>query len=1099
MSVNYVIISIYLYTQVKSITSFESKGVLSGVGDSVFANNYSPVGAVIYAVDYSIINLYGSAQITNNTVQRYAVMYLGDSNLTLHDSGNVKFTNNVGSLMGLNSIISFIGSVVFENNKRLQNIITDNFREGGAVTLFQSNVRFFSTCRLQHNKAAAYGGAILASESKVYVTGNVAIAHNTAATSGGGMYLLNSELNCEQKCTLSLLNNTATIKGGGVHAISSLIKVVSWFTYAPSVIEEVRIFFSNNIAERGGGLSLEANAKLYILRYTPHLTDAYEIEFKANIADYGAAVYVDDDTNSGACAIMPRTECFFQVLVVYSESFGLIGSSSIAPCMLFSQNHANNSGSMLYGGLLDRCAVSQFAEVHKYGYQDQVVQAGVNYFCNFSTMIDVIYGNDKLQALTNVHISSQAVQLCLCKSFKHNCSHENIKDVKKGNTFTVSLVAVNQIGYPVDGTIHATLKFTESGLAEGQLTRKIHGKCTDLDFNIVSPHDTEELILYASDGPCKDAPLSRKTVKVHFVPCSCPVGLQVSTNNDTNCTCDCHHDIDQYVEQCDGHTGSFVRKSQSRAWISYINHTNSAGYLVYSNCPFDYCNSSHSPVDLNHPDGADALCAFNRSSLLCGSCHPGLSLSLGSSRCLLCPSYWPALFITITIVAILAGIALVALLLVLNMSVAVGTLNGLIFYANVVYASKSVLLPFQESNFLTVFIPWLNLELGIDTCYFPGMDTYTKTWLQLAFPTYVILLVVSVIIISSYSTRFSNLIGRKDPVATLATLILFSYARLLEICFKSLSVGILEYPDGSHKMLWLPDATVKYLSGKHIPLFIVAVLILLAGLVYTALLFSWQWLLYLPRWKIFKWSRDPKFQIVLQTYHMPYSAKHRYWTGLLLIVRAVMYFVAAVNVSNSHQIALTAIIFSVCCIVLLKGFIGSRVYAKWAVDVLETFFYLNILFFAIFTLYTSSDPHSNVQAPAYASVTITFIILLLIILYHVYTYTTVFSKFKTTKPGRMIDKWVNESDPKPEPKHQSPLPDDDIHILLDTIDRPVKNNDYRVSLGHNLMEPTHSVVEVHKPYITSSVDDTHKMHGENQTLEMEGKLKSCTEEKNSSD
>ena len=77
----------------------------------------------------------------------------------------------------------------------------------------------------------------------------------------------------------------------------------------------------------------------------------------------------------------------------------------------------------------------------------------------------------------------------------------------------------------------------------------------------------------------------------------------------------------------------------------------------------------------------------------------------------------------ITIAAILAGIALVTLLLVLNMTVAVGTLNGLIFYANVVSANKSILLPFQRTNFITVFISWLNLELGIDTCYFPGMDT----------------------------------------------------------------------------------------------------------------------------------------------------------------------------------------------------------------------------------------------------------------------------------------------------------------------------------------------------------------------------------------
>ena len=56
-------------------------------------------------------------------------------------------------------------------------------------------------------------------------------------------------------------------------------------------------------------------------------------------------------------------------------------------------------------------------------------------------------------------------------------------------------------------------------------------------------------------------------------------------------------------------------------------------------------------------------------------------------------------------------------------------------------------------------------------------------------------------------------------MATLATLILVSYTKVLEICFKSVSVGILEYPDSSNAMLWLPDATVKYLSGNHIPLF----------------------------------------------------------------------------------------------------------------------------------------------------------------------------------------------------------------------------------------------------------------------------------------
>ena len=357
----------------------------------------------------------------------------------------------------------------------------------------------------------------------------------------------------------------------------------------------------------------------------------------------------------------------------------------------------------------------------------------------------------------------------------------------------------------------------------------------------------------------------------------------------------------------------------------------------------------------------------------------------------------------INIAAVIAGIALVTLVLVLNMTVAVGTLNGLILYANVVYANKSILLPFQETNFITVFISWLNLELGIDTCYFPGMDTYIKTWLQLAFPAYIILLVVLVIIISTHSIKFSNLIGKKDPVATLATLILLSYAKLLETCFKALTVGTLKYPDGTSKPLWLPDATVKYLSGKHISLFIAAVLILLVGLVYTALLFSWQCFLHLPKWGIFKWSRNPKIHTFIETYHTPYTPKHRYWTGLLLIVRIVLYLIAAANVSNDPTVALTAITLMVCCIALLKGFIVSSLYRKWPMDVLETFFCLNILFFMIFSWYSLGNEHIHREAIAYTSVIITFIVLLLIILYHVYTYTTVFSKVKKTKFGRMMD------------------------------------------------------------------------------------------------
>ena len=145
-------------------------------------------------------------------------------------------------------------------------------------------------------------------------------------------------------------------------------------------------------------------------------------------------------------------------------------------------------------------------------------------------------------------------------------------------------------------------------------------------------------------------------------------------------------------------------------------------------------------MNLNLSDGANAQCAYNHSKFLCGTCQKHLSLSLGSSRCLPCQSHWRAVFVVILLAAAIAGILLVTALLALNMTVAVGLINGFIFYANIVAANSAVFFPSSEPSFPTVFVAWLNLDIGIDVCFFDGLDAYTKTWLQLAFPVYISLL-----------------------------------------------------------------------------------------------------------------------------------------------------------------------------------------------------------------------------------------------------------------------------------------------------------------------------------------------------------------------
>ena len=121
------------------------------------------------------------------------------------------------------------------------------------------------------------------------------------------------------------------------------------------------------------------------------------------------------------------------------------------------------------------------------------------------------------------------------------------------------------------------------------------------------------------------------------------------------------------------------------------------------------------------------------------------------------------------------GIALVFLLFVCKLTVATGTLSGLVFHANIVGANRNI---FLSIDALSVFISWLNLDFGIETCFYNGMDAYSKTWLQFVFPVYIWVMVGLIIIGSYHSHKFAKLLGN-NPVSVLATLILFSYTKIL--------------------------------------------------------------------------------------------------------------------------------------------------------------------------------------------------------------------------------------------------------------------------------------------------------------------------------
>ena len=299
----------------------------------------------------------------------------------------------------------------------------------------------------------------------------------------------------------------------------------------------------------------------------------------------------------------------------------------------------------------------------------------------------------------------------------------------------------------------------------------------------------------------------------------------------------------------------------------------------------------------------------------------------------------------------------------------------------------------NSSNFLTVFISWLNLDFGIPLCFYNGMDAYARIWLQFVFPIYIWLVIGLIILLSNFSQRIAKVFGT-NPVAVLATLFLLSYTKILRTIITAVSLTFLEYPD-QNKAVWLHDANIGYLEGKHIPLFLAAVFMFLTFfLPYTIVLLLGQCFQARSHMWLFSWANNSRLKAFMDAYHAPYKPRHRYWTGLLLVIRSIMFLTLGFNPNSDPSITLLIIILTVL-VIYSWAWVAGGVYKNWWLEILESSFILNLGIMAAATyklqlencedrLDVSLKLGGRNLAPAYVSLSIAFVTTIGIFAYHVY-------------------------------------------------------------------------------------------------------------------
>ena len=401
--------------------------------------------------------------------------------------------------------------------------------------------------------------------------------------------------------------------------------------------------------------------------------------------------------------------------------------------------------------------------------------------------------------------------------------------VYPGEDFHISATTVGQRSGTVPGYIHVVLSNPSSmtKILHSQESQTVHSynECAKLTYTIFSNRESEQLMLVAVRPHLTiDTKSNYNNPVINVTLKRCPVGFELS-NGTNGFQCSCSSRLTQVHDGITCNISTQTIHRPPAVWIGYHktagqNSTNEIGVvLVHPNCPLHYCVSTTN--DINLAETPDMQCAFNHSGTLCGACRLGFSLLLGTSACKRCPNGYLLLLLVFSV----AGIALLALLFVCNLTVTEGTIGGLIFYANIIWVNQAIFFPPGTMNILTVFLAWVNLDLGIETCFYQGMDMYVKTWLQFAFPIYLWGISGLLIFLSNRFVAISRLlkfIGGK-PVHVLSTLFLLTYAKLQRTIIAALSFTYFSYPDGHVEYVWLYDANIGYLSTKHIPLFVVAV------------------------------------------------------------------------------------------------------------------------------------------------------------------------------------------------------------------------------------------------------------------------------------
>ena len=789
------------------------------------------------------------------------------------------------------------------------------------IKALKSSVTFSGEIIFSHNRALAGTALIFATMiNTLILTANckVFFINNHASHWGGAIYIQTEEFHVES-AMIKTMYGDQTVK-------SSIITVTECFIYVEGSRSDTRLIFVNNTAGKGGDVLYGG---LVALGYDGEWNCLLSFKNISDMSQQSGLSTITSDPSRVCFCKDAEPDCLTVADPITRHIYP--GQTITIHAVVVGQDFGTVTGSV-YAKIVNTAFDVELESGQNVASTDQSQCSGLEY-----TVFSQNTGSEATLVLTpdDTDISytlNERDNLEIKNSWNILNSEPNyfILTMNILNTYTegdhFSKAYYESLSH---GSINNTIKdFYKLTLLEQIKQNENGGK-----FAFVFPKEIYGYPIYSN---------------VSLLPC--PTGFTLSSERPFRCECTEHlqhlHKIKCHIQD----------QTISRSGIIWVGSDGNETLITSQQCPLDYCKQEDINVTLDDPD---CQCNYNHSGTLCGGCQAGLSLVLGSNQCQHCSNTHIALLLPFAI----SGVVLVFFIKLTDLTVSQGTLNGLIFYTNVIKANEHLLFPHKHTP-LMAFISWLNLDLGVETCFFDGLSAYSKVWLQFVFPLYIWSIAGLIIVLSRYSDRVAKLMGN-NSVPVLATLFLLSYAKMLRTIISALSLSILTTTDSS-KAVWSTDGNIDYLGAKHAPLFITSVSTLLfLWLPYTIVLFFGQWL-YRCNLKVVN-SMLIKIKPFLEAHYGPMKPNHRYWYGALLLVRAVILLFSAL-VPTHHA---STVVFGITVCSFLLAYSAPIVYENLVVAMFDSMFFVNFGILSAFNIFAALK-HYDILIPTNVLVGLAF-------------------------------------------------------------------------------------------------------------------------------